>query len=167
MIEKLPIFRAIVKILDDEEKLLAGLAFVAAGVFAVMDGISAASRATMMISLVSVGFVVLAGFKPLDIAAYFANRYSHQAGMVAAEGINILEKLAKIDIDDRVETAITLEIEKRLAKLPANPELIREFELWKSQIQTMLGIGPTAEGGQVIPISQPKSSAHPEPPKSA
>jgi hypothetical protein len=167
MIEKLPIFRALVNLLDDEENLLAGLLFAVAGFVAQWQAIGAEPRATLMVGLVAAGFMVLAGFNPVDIAAHIGKRYAHEASMLSGELINVLEKLTGIDFDDRAETAVQLAVEKKLEKLPTNAELAERFEILQSQIQNFLGIGPTAEGGQVIPISQPKSSVHPEPPKSA
>lgn len=159
-IEKLPIVRALLKILDNEKNLLAGALFGLAFYAAQWQDISAASRGTAMVLLMVFGGLVLAGFSPVDIAAHFGKKYAHETSQAVGKLIDIIEAKTGVDIDDRAETAVQLAVEKELQKLPTNAELAEQFEILKSQIQGMFGMGPTE--GQVLSI--PKSSTHPTPP---
>lgn len=159
-IEKLPVVRALVKLLDDQENLLAGLLFAVAGFVAQWQAIGAASRGTLMTGLVVAGVMVLAGFSPVSIAAYFANRFAPVVAQGAGMAIDEFEKLTGVDIDDRVETAAQLAIEKKLGQIKPDTELIARIDILEAQLRAALGMGPAE--GQVISI--PKSSAHPEPP---
>ncbi|MBZ0315075.1 MAG: hypothetical protein K8L91_01560 [Anaerolineae bacterium] len=138
-LEKLPIVRAIVDVLDDPENLLAGLLFAVAMFVAQWQQIGASARGTLMIGLVASGLMIIAGFSPAKIAAYFGQKYSHEAAQVAGKGIDLFEAISKIDIDDRVETAAQLALERKLAGLKLDPETVDRMQSLVNRLEAMLG----------------------------
>lgn len=137
-IQKLPIVRAIINVLDDEENLLAGLLFALAGFVAQWQAINSDSRLTLMVGLVASGLMVIAGFNPIGIAAYFGKKYSHEAGQLAGEAINLGEKLSGLDIDDQVETAIRLFLENKLKELRVDPKIDAQLQSTINRLEALL-----------------------------
>ncbi len=111
-----------------------------------------------MVGWVVAGVMVLAGFSPVSIAAYFANRFAPQVAYAAGKAIDYGEAVTGFDFDDRVETAAQLAIEKKLQAIKPDAALVARIDVLEAQLREQLGIGPA----QVISLS--KSSVHPDKP---
>lgn len=147
-LNKIPIARTVIDVLDDRENILSGVLFIAAGFVAQWQAISEGSRGIMLIGLVAAGLAVLGGVKPFAAAAYFGKKYSHEAAQLAGKGIDLFESATKIDIDDRVETAAQLAIEKKLASLKIDPAISDRLQNIENKLEALLGASaPLPRGG--------------------
>lgn len=138
--DKFPIVRSIVNVLDDKENILGGGLFALALFVAQWQAINADSRVILLLALVVSGVAVITGINPKGIAAYFGKKYAHEIAGLVSEGINVVEKATKIDIDDTAELAVKALVEKELQGLKVDAETSNRIQSLENKVEALMGI---------------------------